>query len=100
MGDRRCDNCHYGRSTGTAPHFKWWCALRRLADPKGIVTVQMAWPHHYRFDGHEPTFTVSRSKSPGFAEGWSRDWRSGERQPHDWNDCREFVPTTTGARHG
>ena len=91
----RCCGCHHGKRLHE-PSFDWWCGLSRLADPDDVVIVKSTYAGapDYRFTGHSPAWSVSRSVSPGPAEGWSRDWRTGERGPPTWGRCREFLPAT------
>lgn len=64
---------------------------QRLADPDGKVKALGPRPHEYIFTPGGPKFSVSRVKSPGFAGGWRKNWRSGEIAPHRYNSCGEFV---------
>lgn len=93
----RCLQCHHGRADADTSLGPYWCALQRLADPKGKVIVYHQMGNGWRFNPNKPTvWTVSRSQSIGPVEGFSIDWRTGTKHPHYWNRCAEFSPAQKG----
>lgn len=90
-----CQPCHHFRQDGP-PTLPLWCALQRLPDPSGKATV-----HHrpntgraFNFTANGPAHTSARTVSPGPAFGFSVDFRTGEKRPHRWNRCPEFIAAT------
>ena len=92
MKSGQCGSCQHGRNDAQGPLGPYWRALQRLPDPRGRTTV-FHQPGDWQFvAGQDVRWTVTRSQSPGPVEGWSRNWRTGEREPHRWNRCAEFLP--------
>ena len=89
----RCKTCHHHRTDAQSTLGPYWCALQRLCDPNGLLHVQHRLGDVWRFDPvNKPQWSVTRSNSPGPVEGWSKNFRTGMKEPHQWNACAEYSP--------